>query len=88
MEKKRSLEEQIIRILKDGDTVGNMLEMCRQQSVSEQIFHLWRKKYSRKMDSDFRKLRELEKENAKLKKIVAELTLDKQMFQNILSRWW
>jgi len=80
--------EQIIRILKEDDTVGNVREVCRQHNVIEETFYRWRNKYGGLEVSDAKKLRGLENENAELKKMVAELILDKRMFQDMLSKMW
>ena len=88
MKRKRFTEEQIIRILKEGDAIGNVREVCRQYNVTEQTFYRWRNKYGGMEVSDAKKLRGLEKENAQLKKLVAELTLDKRMLQDVLSKKW
>lgn len=88
MKRKRFTEEQIIRILKEGDAVGNVREVCRQYNVTEQTFYRWRNKYGGMEVSDAKKLRGLEKENVQLKKLVAELTLDKRMLQDVLSKKW
>jgi len=88
MKRKRFSEEQIIRILKEGDAVGNVREVCRQYNVTEQTFYRWRNKYGGMEVSDAKKLKGLEKENAQLKKLVAELTLDKRMLQDVLSKKW
>lgn len=88
MKRKRFTEEQMIRILKEGDAVGNVREVCRQYNVTEQTFYRWRNKYGGMEVSDAKKLKGLEKENAQLKKLVAELTLDKRMLQDVLSKKW
>lgn len=61
-------------------------ELCRKHGVSEQTFYVWRKKYGSLMPSELRTLKELEKENAELKKLVADLSLDKPMLQDVLSK--
>ena len=88
MKRKRFSEEQIIRTLKEGDAIGNVREVCRHYNVTEQTFYRWRNKYGGMEVSDAKKLRGLEKENAQLKKLVAELTLDKRMLQDVLSKKW
>lgn len=88
MKRIKFTEEQTIRILKVGDSVGNVREVCRQYNVTEQTFYRERNKYGGMEVSDARKLRGLEKENAQLKKLVAELTLDKQMLQHVMSKKW
>mgnify|MGYP001825550344 FL=1 len=79
MKKKRFSEEQIIRILKEGDALGNVREVCRQHNVTEQTYYRWRQKFGGMEVSDAKRLMALEKENSELKKLVAELTLDKRM---------
>ena len=89
MKRKRFSEEQIIRILKEGDAVGNIRDVVfLQYNVTEQTFYRWRNKYGGMEVSDAKKLRGLEKENTQLKKLVAELTLDKRMLQDVLSKKW
>lgn len=79
-------EAQIACVLKqaeDGTSVG---EVCRKTGISEATFYAWRKKYSDLMPSEMRRLRQLEEENAKLKRLVADLSLDKAMLQDVVSR--
>ena len=85
MKRKRFSEEQIIRILKEGDTVGNVREVCRQHNITEQTISRWRNKDGGMEVSDAKKLKGLEKENAELKKLVAELTLDNRMLKDVVS---
>ena len=61
-------------------------EICRKLGVSEQTFYAWRKKYAGMGVSELRRIRQLEEENRRLKQVVADLTLDKQMLQEVLSR--
>ncbi|MCP4163898.1 MAG: transposase [Deltaproteobacteria bacterium] len=88
MKRKRFSEEQIIRILKEAEAIGNIREACRQNNVTEQTFYRWRNKFGGMEVSDARRLRSLEKENSELKKIVAELTLDKKMLKDVISKKW
>lgn len=60
--------------------------MCRKAGTSDATFYSWRKKYAGLMPSEMRRLRQLEDENAKLKRIVADLSLDKAMLQDVLSK--
>lgn len=79
-------EAQIAFVLKqaeDGTTVG---EVCRKTGISEATFYAWRKKYAGLMPSEMRRLRQLEEENGKLKRLVADLSLDKAMLQDVVSR--
>ena len=86
MKKSRFSEGQIAFILKqaeDGTTVG---EVCRKAGISEATFYYWRKKYAGLMPSEMKRLRQLEEENGKLKRIVADLSLDKEMLQDVIRR--
>ena len=88
MKKKRFSEEQIIRILKEGEALGNVREACRQHNVTEQTYYRWRQKFGGMEVSDAKRLRGLEKENSELKKVVAELTLDNRMLKDVVSKKW
>ena len=88
MKKKRFSEEQIIRILKEGEALGNVREVCRQHNVTEQTYYRWRQKFGGMEVSDAKRLKILEKENSELKKLVAELTLDKRMLKDVVSKKW
>ncbi len=88
MKKKRFSEEQIIRILKEGEALGNVREVCRQHNVTEQTYYRWRQKFGDMEVSDAKRLKILEKENSELKKLVAELTLDKRMLKDVVSKKW
>ena len=88
MKKKRFSEEQIIRILKEGEALGNVREACRQHNVTEQTYYRWRNKFGGMEVSDAKRLRGLEKENSELKKVVAELTLDNRMLKDVVSKKW
>ncbi len=88
MKRKRFSEEQIIRILKEGEAAGNIREVCRQHNVTEQTYYRWRNKYGGMEVSDAKKLKGLEKENSELKKLVAELTLDNRMLKDVVSKKW
>ncbi len=67
----------------DGMPIG---EVCRKAGISDATFYNWRKKYAGLMPSEMKRLRQLEEENAKLKRIVADLPLDKAMLQDVLSK--
>ena len=86
--KKRFTEEQIIRILQEGEQAENIREVCRRHNLSEQTFYRWRNKYGGMDVSEVKRLRELEKENAELKKIVAEQMLDIRMLKDVNSKKW
>jgi putative transposase len=86
MSRKRFTEEQIIYALKQADAGRPVREICRDIGVSEQSFYRWKKKYGGMGISELRELRQLRDENRQLKKIVAELTLDKHILQEVLSK--
>lgn len=79
-------EEQITFVLKQVELGALVLDVCRKMGITEQTFYRWKKKYGGLMPSDMRKLRQLEEENTKLKKLVADLSLDKLMLQDVLSK--
>lgn len=86
MKRSKFSEAQIGFVLKqaeDGTSVG---EVCRKAGISEATFYNWKKKYAGLMPSEMRRLRQLEDENAKLKRLVADLSLDKAMLQDVVSR--
>jgi putative transposase len=79
-------EAQIAFVLKQADEGTAVGEVCRKAGISEATFYNWRKRYGGMMPSEVRKLRQLEEENAKLKRIVADLSLDKAMLQDVLAK--
>ena len=88
MKSKRFTEEQIIGVLKEGDAGASTKDLCRKYGISEQTFYNWKAKYGGMTVSEVRRLRELEAENAKLKKLLAEAELDKSALKDLLSRKW
>ncbi len=86
MRRKRFTEEQIIGVLKESEAGAKPREICRRHGISEQTFYRWRSKYGGMEVNEARRLKELETENRKLKQLVAELTLDKQALQGMLSK--
>lgn len=86
--KPRFTEEQIVKILKEAETLGNVRDIIRKHNVSEQSFYRWRQKYGGLETSDVRRLRDLERENGELKKVVAELTLDNRMLKDVNAKKW
>ena len=88
MKKGRYSEEQIVKVVKAIEGGLPIVEAVRQFGVSRASITLWRKKYSGMELADAKKLKGLEEENRRLKRIVADLTLDKQMLQDALSRKW
>ena len=86
MKRSKFTEAQIAFVLKqaeDGVTVG---EVCRKAGISEATFYNWRKRYGGLMPSEMKRLKQLEEENNKLKRIVADLSLDKAMLQDVIKR--
>jgi putative transposase len=73
----------ILRQAEDGTAIG---EVCRKAGISEATFYNWRKEYAGLMPSEMKRLKQLEEENGKLKKLVADLSLDKAMLQDVLSK--
>ena len=69
-----------------GESGVTVAEVCRKLGISEATFYSWKKKYSGLGPVELRRLRQLEEENAQLKRIVADLTLDKQMLQDVLKK--
>ena len=88
MKGKRFTEEQIIKILHEAERGMTVTEVCRQHNCSEQSFYRWKAKFGGMEVSDAKRLRELQRENGELKKIVAEQTLDIRMLKDVNSRKW
>ena len=86
MKKSSFTQSQIVFILKQAEDGTAISEVCRKAGISDATFYNWRKKYSGLLPSEMRRLRQLEEENRKLKRIVADLSLDKAMLQDALSK--
>lgn len=86
MKKSKFTEAQISFAIKQYETGVSVQEICRKMGISEQTFYNWKKKYSGVGVAELRRLRELEQENSQLKKLVADLSLDKHMLQDILKK--
>ena len=86
MKRKRFSVEQIIAVLKQAEVGVPVVEVCRQVGITEQTFYRWKAKYVGLEIDQVRQLRRLQEENGKLKKLVAELSLDKAMLQDALSK--
>jgi len=87
--KKRFSEEQIIGILREGEADGVVIrDVCRKHNITEQTFFRWRSKFGGMTVSDARRLKDLESENAKLKKIVAEQMLAIESLKEIATKKW
>lgn len=83
---KRFTEEQIASALKQAETGVSITEICRKMGVAESTFYKWKRKFSGLGVSELRRLRRLEEENRKLKQLVADLSLDKVMLQDVIQR--
>jgi putative transposase len=79
-------EAQIVFAIKQSETGVAIAEICRKMGISEATFYNWKKKYGGLGISELRQLRQLQEENSKLKQIVADLSLDKQMLQDVLKK--
>jgi putative transposase len=88
MKRKRFTEEQIIGILKEWEAGLHIGELSRKYGVSDKSLYLWRRKFGGMEVPDAKRLRALEEENRKLKRIVADLTLDITMLKDVLSKKW
>ena len=84
--KKRYTEGQIVYALKQAELGEKVTEICRKMGVAEATFYTWRKKYRGMGVSELRRMKELEEENRRLKGLVADLSLDKQILQDVLSK--
>ena len=86
MKKSRYTEEQIAFALKQAELGTSVAEVCRKMGVSEATFFRWKQKFSGLGPSELRRLRQLEEENTKLRTLVADLSLDKAMLQDVLAK--
>ena len=88
MKRKRFSEEQIIGVLKENEAGAKVDDLCRRHGISSATFYSWRRKYGGMDASDAKRLRELEAENAKLKRIVADQMLDMSAMKELLAKNW
>jgi putative transposase len=86
MKKSRFTEEQIAFALRQAETGTPAREVCRKMGISEQTFYRWKKKFAGMGVAEVRRLKVLEEENRKLRQLVADLSLDKAMLQDVLSK--
>ena len=86
MKKSKFTEAQIAFALKQSETGVKVSEVCRKMGVSEATFYNWKKKYGGLGVSELRRLRQLEDENARLKRLVADLSLDKEMLKDVIEK--
>ena len=86
MKKNKHTEEQILRILKEYEAGKKASELCRENGISDATFYNWKNKYSGMQLSELKKLRELESENSKLKRIVADLSLENFALKDVIEK--
>jgi putative transposase len=86
MAKKGRSEEEILRVLREAESGDTVVEVCRKHGISQQTFYLWKKKYAGLGLSELRELRQLREENSKLKRLVADLSLDRHILQEIVAK--
>ena len=86
MAKKGHTEEQVMRALRQAEGGTRVAEICREHGVSEATFYVWKKKFSGLALNELRELRQLREENAKLKRLVADLSLDRHILQEIVQK--
>ena len=88
MKQSRFTEERIIAVLREQEAGSKTAEVCRKHGISSATFYKWKAKYGGLEVSDARRLKALEDENAKLKKLLAEAMLDNAMLKDIASKKW
>ena len=86
MKQKRFNVEQIVAVLKQAEAGVPLVELLRRVGISEQTFYRWKKQYVGLEVDQVRELKQLQEENSRLKRLVADLTLDKAMLQDVLSK--
>lgn len=86
--KKRYSIEQIIRTLKQVESGAGLGEVCREHNISEQTYYRWKRKYGGMEQSEARRLKDLEQENSRLKRLVADQALDIQILKEVNSKKW
>lgn len=88
MKKSRFTEAQILKVLKTQEEGKKVSEICREFGISEQTFYNWKSKYGGMTLSELQRVKELEAENARLKRLVADLSLDNQILKEVNSKKW
>ena len=86
--KKRFTEEQIIGVLKEADAGAKVAELCRKHGISDATFYNWKAKFGGMTVSEAQRLKELEVENNKLKRLLAEAMLDNAALKDVVGRKW
>ena len=88
MRRSRFSVEQIVAVLKQVELGMAVADACRKMGISEQTFYRWKKQYGSLEPDQARELKQLQEENARLKKLVADLSLDKAILQDIAAKKW
>jgi len=86
MKRSRFTEVQVAYALRQAEAGTPVMDVCRGLGISEATFYIWKKKYGELGASEVRRLRQLEEENARLKRVVADLTLDKNILQEVIRK--
>ena len=86
MKKSRFSDEQIAYVLQQAEFGTSVAEVIRKMGITEQTFYRWKKKFSGMTSSEVRRLKQLEEENRRLKRLVADLSLDKSMLQDVIKK--
>ncbi len=86
MPRRRHSDEQMLRALRQVESGTKVAEVCREHGISEQTYYVWKRKYAGLGLSEVHELRVLREENSKLKRLVADLSLDKHMLQEIVRK--
>jgi putative transposase len=86
MKRSKFSEAQIAFVMRQAEEGTSVEEVCRKTGISQATFYAWKKKYGGLLPSEMKRLRQLEEENGRLKRIVADLSLDKEMLQDVIKR--
>ena len=86
MKRSKFSDQQIAFLLRQGEEGTRVEEVCRKAGISVQTYYRWRKKYGGLMPSEMKRLKQLEEENQRLKRLVADLSLDKEMLQEVVRK--
>lgn len=86
MKRSKFTEAQIAFVLKQAEDGTSVAEVCRKAGIAKATFYNWRKKYGGLMPSEMKRLKMLDEENTRLKRLVADLSLDKAMLQDVIKR--
>jgi len=88
VKKSRFSDEQVAHVLRQAEAGTSVAEIVRKLGISEATFYAWKKKFGTMGTAEIRELRQLREENSKLKRLVADLSLDKTMLQDVISKKW